>query len=58
MPPTMLIPFLTLVFSSIVTGKADLNARAQAAFNPALVPGIAHPAYMDLDTGASRAAYE
>ncbi len=54
----MLFTLQTLLFSSIVTAKAGLNARAQAKFNPALVPGIAHPAYLDLDTGASLAAYE
>ena len=58
MPPNMPLAFLTVLFSSIVTATAGLAARGQAAFNAALVPGIAHPAYLDLDTGASLAAYE
>ena len=55
---TMLISFLTLVVSSIVSVKAGSNARRQTAFNPTIVPGLAHPAYLDLDTGASLAAFE
>ena len=55
---TMLISFLSLVVCSFVPVKAGSNARRQTAFNPTIVPGLAHPAYLDLDTGASLAAFE
>lgn len=46
-----------LITSSLV-GWCAAGYGQQHSFDPALVPGIAHPAYLDLDTGGSLAAYE
>lgn len=54
----MSVSFLAILLTSIATAEAGLKTRSQVAFNPAIVPGAAHPAYLDLDTGASLAAYE